>query len=79
MTFNTLSQNVSSFLMTKYFPILSESVGIQGCLTFMSGVCILGILFVIFVMEETNGRNLDSIGTRRPEANAFDSSNTRSV
>lgn len=54
---------------------MSEIIGVHGCLTFMSGGCILGLIFVIFVMEETNGRDLDAIGTNRPVTSASDSNN----
>lgn len=72
MSINTYSLNISAFLMSKYFPIMSSMIGMHGCLSFMSGACILGMIFVIFVMEETKGRNLDSIGsgTDRPETTA---------
>lgn len=55
------------------------TLGLHGCLLFMSGVCIFGMLFVIFVMEETNGTNLDSIGISRVEANTCDSNNAKTL
>lgn len=68
MSINIVSLNVSAFVMSKYFPIVSEMIGMYGCLSLMSASCIFGIIFVVFVMEETKGRNLDSIGnaTGRP-------------
>lgn len=61
MSVNTLSMNIASFVISKYFPILSETIEMYGCLCIMSGTCILGILFVIFVLDETKGKSLDSI------------------
>lgn len=52
---------------------MSEIIGVYGCLTFMSGGCILGLIFVIFFMEETNGKDLDAIGTNRRETFTSDS------
>lgn len=77
MVINNLSLAISAFLMVKSFPIMSEMIGMHGCLSFMSVTCILGIVFVIFVMEETKGRNLDSIGrgTDHPENNNAQNSN----
>lgn len=72
MSIKTISMNATAFVMSKSFPIVSETIGIYGCFSLMSGACILGIVFVIFVMEETNGRNLDLIGnaTSQPETTA---------
>lgn len=74
MLINTLSLNISAFVISKYFPIMSEMIGLYGCLTIMSSCCIFGILFVIFVMEETKGKNLDSIETSRSEKPVSDPS-----
>lgn len=67
MSINTLSMYLSAFLISKSFPTMSGAIGLYGCLTFLSGMCILGILFVVFVVKETNGIDLDSLETRRPE------------
>lgn len=77
MVINNISLAISAFLMSKFFPIMSEIIGMHACLSFMSITCILGILFVISVMEETKGRNLDSIGcgTDHPENNNAPNSN----
>lgn len=58
---NTVAMNISSFVMTRYFPLMSSMIGLNGCLMVMAGICISGILFVIFVLEETNGKSLDSL------------------
>lgn len=67
MSVTTLSMNMASFVLNKYFPILSKSIGMYGCLCLMSVTCIFGILFVIFVMEETRGKSLDSIESARDQ------------
>lgn len=76
MSINSLSLNASAFLMGKYFPIMSDMIGMYGCLSFMSVACIFGIIFVTVVMEETKGKNLDSIEsvTSQPETTAHASS-----
>lgn len=72
MSINILCLNLSAFFLSKYFPIMQEMIGLYGCLSFMSSACVFGILFVIFVMKETRGTNLDAIGadTGRPETTA---------
>lgn len=65
MTINIIFLNISGFLLSKYLPVMSETIGLYGWLSFMSAGCIFGITFVICVMEESRGRNLDSIGPKR--------------
>lgn len=66
MTITTITLNVIAFVTGKVFPIWCEIIRLHGCLALMAGVCALGILFVIFVMDETRGLDLDTIGVRRP-------------
>lgn len=54
--------------MSKVFPIWCEIIQLYGCLALMAGGCILGTIFVILVLEETKGRDLDSIGVSRTVA-----------
>lgn len=65
MTFTTISLNVFSFLISKLFPIWCEIIGLYGCLVIMAAISTIGIVFVIFVMEETKGRDLDSMSVGR--------------
>lgn len=62
MSVNTYALNISAFLLSKYFPIISEMIGMHVFVFGMIVGCILGIFFVIYAMEETKGKNLDSIG-----------------
>lgn len=61
---NTVSINILSFTMRKSYPILSEIYGISGYLTFLSLLCIFGAIFVAFAVEETKGRQLDTVDNR---------------
>lgn len=56
--------------MSKLFPIWCQIIQLYGCLALMAGGCILGTIFVIMLMEETKGRDLDSISVSRPAAAA---------
>lgn len=67
ITINTLAMNLSTFLLGKFFPIASETYGLYGCMNFLAGGCILSILFVIFILEETRGRDLNTIGNKSRE------------
>lgn len=69
MSLTTITLSLSSFILNRFFPVGSEIIGLYGCLWFMAVTCVFGTLFVIFIMEETNGRDLDVIGVRRPATN----------
>lgn len=79
MSINTLSMNLASFVISKYFPILSEAIELHGCLAIMSGTCVLGIIFVIFAMKETRGTSLDSIESGKSQAKAAESNSNNTV
>lgn len=51
--------SVCTFIVTKLFPILLEIIDIDGCMMIFGVGSTLGVVFVIFVMEETRGKSLD--------------------
>lgn len=51
--------SVCTFIVTKLFPILLEIIDIDGCMMIFGVGSTLGVVFVIFVMEETSGKSLD--------------------
>lgn len=56
-----LSLYVGSFTYVKVFPFLLELIDLYGCMIiFMSG-SVIGALFVIFALEETKGKSLDTL------------------
>lgn len=65
ITVCTISSNIFAFAVTKSFPILSEIIDMDGCVLIMSVSSIVGVVFVVFVMEETKGKNLDTNGSSR--------------
>lgn len=65
MTLTTITINVFAFIVTKYFPILSEVIQMHGCFTIMAFISLLGIFFVHLAMDETKGQNLDYIGNKQ--------------
>ncbi|KAJ6633527.1 Facilitated trehalose transporter Tret1 [Pseudolycoriella hygida] len=58
------SISVTSFLILKTFPILTNVIGLHGCMWLFSGACTFGTLFIIFVVEETKGASLDPVKSR---------------
>lgn len=54
-----LSNSVFAFISLKTFPILMHSVHLYGVSWICSGVCFFGILFAIFILQETKGKNLN--------------------
>lgn len=58
---STVSVNAFSFITAKSFPILAEIIHMYGCMMIFATFCLIGIFFVIFVMDETKGKSLDAI------------------
>lgn len=54
--------NVITFLFVKLFPILLNIINLHGCLIIFGVGCIIGTIFVLFVLEETKGKSLDDVG-----------------
>lgn len=64
--------NFTAFSLGKFFPIACETYGISKVLVVMSTLCVVGIAFVVFVVEETRGRNLDSISVENNRTETTD-------
>lgn len=54
--------NVITFLFVKLFPILLKIIDLHGCLAIFGIGCIIGTIFVFFILEETTGKSLDDVG-----------------
>lgn len=59
VTFGNVSINVFSFFIIKSFPILSENIGLQGCLIIFSVCCTIGIAYMALCVDETKGKDLN--------------------
>lgn len=46
----------------KLFPILIERMGVAGCLTMYGISCVVGAIFVVFLLNDTTGQSLDEYG-----------------
>lgn len=51
----------AAFLFIKLFPILLEIIDLYGCMIIYMIGSVAGALFVIFALEETKGKSLDSL------------------
>lgn len=56
------SLSLDAFVSVKVYPILLELVDLHGCFIIYGVGCIIGSIFVIFVMRETSGQSLDDVG-----------------
>lgn len=54
--------NLFQFVSLKTYPILLEAIDLHGCLMVYSFCCLIGFIFVLFVLKETSGQSLDDIG-----------------
>lgn len=50
-----------SFIVTKYLPFLTGSLGFDGSMYLFAGVCVVCELFIMFCMPETKGKSHQEI------------------
>lgn len=51
----------TSFLMIKYLPLLTASLGFHGAMFLFSGLCLSTAVFIIVFIPETKGKNYNEI------------------
>lgn len=61
LTICVLSLYSSSFTFVKVFPFFLELIGLCGCMIIFMVGSVIGALFVIFALEETRGKSLDTL------------------
>lgn len=59
VTFGNIAINLFAFVTSKMFPTLSESMGLAGCLAIFCITCAFGVFYIIFYVDETNGKDLN--------------------
>lgn len=57
--FCMLTNSIFAFISLKTFPVLMNAVCLYGVAWICAGVCVYGILFSIFILTETKGKNLN--------------------
>lgn len=55
----TMLSFIVQFVVLRAFPIMIASIELYGSIWFFSSMATLGLLFTIFVVKETKGKNLD--------------------
>lgn len=65
-----ISNSVFAFISLKMFPILMHELQLSGVAWICAGVCFYGILFSVFILEETKGKNLNESVPKTPSTNA---------
>lgn len=62
-TMCTTTVSIFSFTMLKSFPYLLFHLGLHGCMLVFVCVGVLGIIFVVFVVPETKGKDLNVLNS----------------
>lgn len=61
MTIISFSVSVSAFVSVKMFPIMLDTLDINGTMYIYGICCFAGAIFVLVVLKETSGKSLDDI------------------
>lgn len=61
MTIVVFEANLMLFGILKMFPLLLNTIDVHGCMIMFTILSILGIIFVVTVLKETNGKSLDDV------------------
>lgn len=61
LTFGTVVMNIVAFVISKCYPIWIDKIDLQGCLVIFCVSCIIGTIFTLLFVEETNGKDLNTI------------------
>lgn len=59
VTFGNVAINIIAFVTVKVFPILSQIIHLNGCLVIFCVCCAFGVLFIVFCVDETKGKELN--------------------
>lgn len=60
LTVGASAMSASSFVIVALYPILLEIFELHGWMTIYTVTCVLGTIFVVFYVDETRGKALDS-------------------
>lgn len=53
--------NITAFTTLKLFPELAKMISVHGCMLVFAGSCIIGTVFVVLVVKETKGKDMNQI------------------
>ena len=55
-----VQMSLTLFVLGKYFPTVYPIIGLEYCMWFFALVSFIGVLFSMFVLPETNGKNINT-------------------
>lgn len=61
VSFLMLLLSIFNIIITTSFPLLSEVIGISGCMWIYSANCAFGAVFIYFIVPETKGKSFHEI------------------
>ncbi|XP_055295169.1 facilitated trehalose transporter Tret1-like [Sitodiplosis mosellana] len=69
LTICNIFLNLASFICLKLFPTLTVIIGLHGCMLIFGIACILGSLYILFVIKETKGISMDAVQSKNHSTN----------
>lgn len=63
LTYGNVATNLAAFTVTKIFPMLTDKLGLEYTPLIFCAGCILGTVYVIFCVDETKGKDLNTLET----------------
>lgn len=67
LTVATTSMSFFAFCVVMTFPILMEIINMHGCMLIFAITCALGVVFLIFLVDETKGKTLDLLNVEKSD------------
>ncbi len=61
MAIATFALWTGNTLLAFFFPIINDTIQISGSFWLFAGICVLGLLFIIYRVKETKGKTLEEI------------------
>lgn len=61
VSFCMMLLSLCSFFALKFLPLLIDTFGLHGSMFLFSGVCLAGMIFIIFQVPETKGKSYEEI------------------
>lgn len=72
MIFGNIAFNSLAFLINKMYPSMEEKIGLKACLVVFCVACTLGIVYVGFLVNDTNEEKMSDQMDESDETDEFD-------
>lgn len=73
LTVASATINIFSFLIVKYFPLLTDVISMYGCMSIFAINCAIGAIFIMSCTEETMGKKLNTLENDEYNAQCIES------